>query len=113
MKVQYIVYVTDCIHLYDVGSWEREQDMLPQILVCQRQLYFPSDPKLILIVLRQSVVRVPTKSKTIALFINSATAGNYYKYHMCEVTSLPSCNLELAYSYQRSDSDAGRLAPKL
>ena len=92
-----------------------EQDLLPHIFKChcQRQLYFPSDPELILIVHRQwSVVKVP-HAKTIALFINAATAGNYYKYHKCEVTSLPSCNLELAYSYQRSDSDAGRLAPKL
>ena len=53
-----------------------------------------------------SVVKMP--AKTIALFINAATAGNYCKYHRCQVTSLPSCNLELAYCYQRSDSDAGR-----
>ena len=54
-----------------------KQDLLPQILVCQRQLYFPSDPELILIVHRQwSVVKVP--AKTIALFINAATAINYY-----------------------------------
>ena len=53
-----------------------EQDLLPQIFVCQRQLYFPSNPELILIVHRQwSVVKVP--AKTIALFINAATAINY------------------------------------
>ena len=59
----------------------------------------------------RNVVKVP--AQTIALLIIASTACNYYKYHRCGVTSLPSCDLELAYSYQRSNSDAGRLAPKL
>ena len=76
IEIQLLLYYT-CLHNSTSNDSKTQQDLLPQIMMCQRQLYFPSDPELILIVHRQwSVVKVP--AKTIALFIYAATAINYY-----------------------------------